>query len=141
MEQKLVKKLLSGCKWLSSIDVHPSGDHILLGSYDRRVVWFDLDLSATPYKTLKYHEKAIRDVHLHKKYPLMASGSDDGSVHIFHSAVYNDLNRQPLIVPLKILKGHGVVGGLGVLALEFHPKQPWIFSAGADGVVNLYQDI
>ena len=24
-----------------------------------RVVWFDLDLSSTPYKTLKFHEKAI----------------------------------------------------------------------------------
>lgn len=141
VEQKMIKKLLTGCKWLSSIDIHPSGDHVIVGSYDRRVVWFDLDLSSTPYKTLKYHEKAIRDVRYHKKYPLMASGSDDGHVHIFHSAVYSDLSRSPLIVPLKILKGHGVIGGLGVLAVEFHPKQPWIFSAGADGVVNLFQDI
>ena len=31
VEQKLIKKLMSGCKWLSSIDVHPSGDHIVLG--------------------------------------------------------------------------------------------------------------
>lgn len=107
VEQKLVKKLLSGCKWISSIDVHPSGDHVIIGSYDRRVVWFDLDLSSTPYKTLKFHEKAIRDVCYHRlvkdmlvfdsilklvvvfsKYPLMASSSDDGSVHIFHSMVF-----------------------------------------------------
>ena len=53
----------------------------------------------------------------------------------------SDLSKNPLIVPLKILRGHGVVGDLGVLALEFHPKQPWIFSSGADGVINLYQDI
>ena len=66
VEQKLVKRLLSGCKWLSSVDIHPSGDHIILGSYDRRVVWFDMDLSSTPYKTLKFHEKAIRDVHFHR---------------------------------------------------------------------------
>ena len=56
--QMLVKKLVSGCKWISSIDVHPSGDHLIVGSYDRRVAWFDLDLSCTPYKTLKYHAKA-----------------------------------------------------------------------------------
>jgi hypothetical protein len=31
VEQKLVKKLLSGCKWISSIDIHPSGDHIIVG--------------------------------------------------------------------------------------------------------------
>jgi ribosome biogenesis protein ERB1 len=66
VEQKLVKKLISGCKWLSSIDVHPSGDHVIVGSYDRRVVWFDLDLSSTPYKTLKFHEKAVRGVQYHR---------------------------------------------------------------------------
>ena len=66
IEQKMVKKLVSGCKWLSSIDVHPSGDHVIVGSYDRRVVWFDLDLSSTPYKTLKFHEKAVRGLNYHK---------------------------------------------------------------------------
>ena len=53
VQQKLMKKLLSGCKWISSIDVHRSGDHVIIGSYDRRVVWFDLDLASTPYKTMK----------------------------------------------------------------------------------------
>ena len=140
VEQKLVKRLLSGCKWLSSIDVHPSGNHVIIGSYDRRVVWFDLDLSSTPYKTLKFHEKAVRDLCFHKRYPLMASASDDGTVHIFHSAVYSDLARNPLIVPLKVLRGHGVKGGMGVLSTVFHPRQPWVFTAGSDGVINLFQD-
>ena len=31
IEQKLVKKLLSGCKWLSSMSIHHSGDHLILG--------------------------------------------------------------------------------------------------------------
>ena len=53
----------------------------------------------------------------------------------------SDLSRSPMIVPLKILHGHGVVGGLGVLSVTFHPKQPWVFTAGADGVINLFQDI
>jgi ribosome biogenesis protein ERB1 len=141
VDQKLVKRLLSGCKWLSCVDVHPSGDHLIVGSYDRRVVWFDLDLSSTPYKTLKFHEKAVRSLSFHKRYPLMASASDDGSVHIFHSTVYSDLSRDPMIVPLKILKGHGVIGGMGVLSIVFHPRQPWIFTSGADGVINLFQDL
>lgn len=66
MEQKLVKRLLSGCKWLSSMDIHQSGDHVIVGSYDRRLVWFDMDLSSTPYKTLKFHEKAVRSIAFHK---------------------------------------------------------------------------
>lgn len=65
----LVKKLISGCKWISCMDVHPSGDHLIVGSYDRRVAWFDLDLSSTPYKTLKYHTKVRRLPHdsLHRR--------------------------------------------------------------------------
>jgi ribosome biogenesis protein ERB1 len=38
IEKKLMKKLVSNCKWLSSVDVHPTGDHLVVGSYDRRVV-------------------------------------------------------------------------------------------------------
>lgn len=60
VRKMLVKKLISGCKWISCMDVHPSGDHLIVGSYDRRVAWFDLDLSSTPYKTLKYHTKVRR---------------------------------------------------------------------------------
>ena len=77
----------------------------------------------------------------HPRYPLMASASDDGSVHVFHSMVYSDLMRNPLIVPVKILKGHNVVKKLGVLSFAFHPTQPWLFSGGADGKIHLYQDI
>jgi ribosome biogenesis protein ERB1 len=141
VKQAMVKRLISGCRWISSLDIHPSGDHLIVGSLDRRMVWFDLDLSHTPYKTLKYHERAVRAVQFHHRYPLMASASDDGAVHIFHSMVYSDLMRNPLIVPVKILRGHEIKNKHGVLTLSFHPTQPWIFTAGADGNIFLYQDI
>jgi ribosome biogenesis protein ERB1 len=141
VKQTLVKRLLSGCKWISTIDVHSSGDHIIAGSLDRRLVWFDLDLSSTPYKTLKYHEKALRCVRYHSRYPLMASASDDGTVHVFHSMVYSDLMRNPLIVPVKILKESDRGGNVAILSLAFHPTQPWLFTAGDDGRIYLYQDI
>jgi ribosome biogenesis protein ERB1 len=141
VKQAMVKRLISGCRWISSLDIHPSGDHLIVGSLDRRVVWFDLDLSHTPYKTLKYHERALRDVSYHHRYPLMASASDDGTVHVFHSMVYSDLMRNPLIVPVKILKGHNIRNKYGVLNVSFHPIQPWIFTAGADGHIFLFQDI
>lgn len=141
IKQEMVKKLISGCRWLSSLDVHPSGDHLLVGSLDRRVAWFDLDLSSTPYKTLKYHEKAVRSVSFHYRYPLFATSSDDGTVHVFHGMVYSDLMRNPLLVPCKVLRGHTVTNKFGVLASVFHPTQPWLFSAGADGKIILFQDI
>jgi ribosome biogenesis protein ERB1 len=141
VKQTMAKRLVSGCRWISSLDVHPSGDHLIVGSLDRRVIWFDLDLGATPYKTLKYHEQAVRSCRFHGRYPLMASASDDGAVHVFHSMVYNDLMRNPLIIPVKILRGHTITNKLGVLASVFHPTQPWLFTAGADGKIFLYQDI
>jgi ribosome biogenesis protein ERB1 len=141
IKQTMAKRLVSGCRWISSLDVHPSGDHLIVGSLDRRVIWFDLDLSATPYKTMKYHERAVRACRFHERYPLMASSSDDGSVHVFHSMVYNDLMRNPLIVPVKILKGHTITNKFGVLCIAFHPTQPWLFTGGADGRLFLYQDI
>lgn len=141
LKQSMVKRLMSGCRWISSIDVHPSGDHLIVGSLDRRMVWFDLDLSTSPYKSLKYHEKAVRGGRFHPRYPLMASASDDGTVHVFHSMVYNDLMRNPLIVPVKILRGHDIAKGYGVLSLAFHHTQPWLFTCGSDGKIFLWQDI
>jgi len=52
-EQKLLKTLTPGIKWISSMDVHPSGDHLIVGGYDRKLCWFDLELSDKPYKILK----------------------------------------------------------------------------------------
>lgn len=53
-KQVLIKKLLTNVQWVSSLDVHPGGDNLIIGSYDSRLSWFDLDLSSKPYKTLKY---------------------------------------------------------------------------------------
>jgi WD40 repeat protein len=87
------------------LDVHPSGDHVISGSYDKIVNWFDLDLSSSPYKALRYHKNSVRQTSFHGRYPLMATCSDDGNIHIFHAMVYSDLLRNPLVVPLTILRG------------------------------------
>jgi ribosome biogenesis protein ERB1 len=114
---------------------------MILDSLDCPLVWFDLHLSTVPYKSLKYREKGIRGSRFHPRYPLMASGLDDGTVHVFHSMVYNDLMRNSLLVPVKVLRGHDVANQYGVLSLAFHPTQRWIFTCGADGKIPLWQDI
>lgn len=73
--------------------------------------------------------------------------------------VCSDLLQNPLIVPVKVLRGSRVVDGLGVCAgklgcmvvaglpafplagtldVVFHPTQPWLFTAGADSIIRLY---
>ncbi|KAI0301803.1 BOP1NT-domain-containing protein [Multifurca ochricompacta] len=137
-EQKLLKMLTPGIRWISSMDVHPSGDHLIVGGYDRKLCWFDLELSEKPYKILRYHSRAIRSLHFHPSYPLFVSSSDDGSIQVFHARVYSDLLTDPLIVPLKILRGHDVREGLGVLQVRWVPKQPWLVSTGADSTVAVW---
>ena len=139
VKQELVAKLISGAGSIISMALHPQGDNIIVGTTASRVEWFDLDLSGKAYKVIRNHANTVQDVAFHNKYPLFASASDDGQVHIFHGMVYNDFETNPLIVPVKILKNaHEITDHLGVLSCCFHPQQPWIFTAGADGIVKLY---
>ena len=144
--QLLVKIIQPGARWISSFDIHPTssaaagGDNLIVGSYDRRLLWHDLELSQRPYKTLRYHRKAIRSVKFHPsgRYQLFADASDDGSLQIFHGSVTGDMLSNASIVPLKVLKGHKITGELGVLEVDWHPREAWCASAGADGTCRLW---
>ncbi|KAH6968816.1 hypothetical protein HG530_006218 [Fusarium avenaceum] len=135
---ELVKVVQPGARWISSFDVHPGGDNLIVGSYDRRLLWHDLDLSTRPYKTMRFHPEAIRAVKYHRTLPLFADASDDGTLQIFHGKVVSDLMENATIVPVKMLRGHKVINKLGVLDVDWHPKHPWILSAGADGTCRLW---
>ena len=144
-QQSLLKIIQPGARHISSFDIHPTSatvsgsDNLIVGSYDRRLLWHDLDLSVRPYKTLRYHPKAIRAVKFHPgRFPLFADGSDDGTVQVFHGEVVGDLMSNARIVPLKVLRGHKVIGELGVLDIDWHPNQPWLVSAGSDGTCRLW---
>ncbi|KAK3394164.1 NUC169 domain-containing protein [Podospora didyma] len=136
---ELMKVVQPGAKWISSFDIHPAGDNLIVGSYDKRLLWHDLDLSNRPYKTMRFHSEAIRTVKFHRGgLPLFADASDDGTLQIFHGRVPNDQLENPTIVPVKMLKGHKVVAKLGVLDIDWHPREPWCVSAGADGTARLW---
>ncbi|KAG9253548.1 NUC169 domain-containing protein [Emericellopsis atlantica] len=136
--QELVKAIQPGARWISGFDVHPGGDNLIVGSYDRRLLWHDLDLSSRPFKTMRFHSQAIRAVKYHKSLPLFADASDDGSLQIFHGRIVSDLMESATIVPVKMLKGHKVTSNLGVMDVDWHPRHPWCLSAGADGTLRLW---
>ena len=138
-QQKLEKELQPGARWISDISLHPLGSNLLVSSYDKRLLWHDLDLGPTPYKTLRYHSKAIRSVKFHPTLPLFADASDDGTLQIFHGKVVGDSLENATVVPLKVLRGHKVSRDLGVLDVEWHPREAWCVSAGADGMLRLWK--
>lgn len=139
-ERALVKKLLPRVRWISTVAVHPEGNNVLLGSFDKRVCWFDLDYSSKPYKTMRHSKRAVRRVAFHPRLPLFATSSDENRTYVFHATVSDDLLTDPLIVPLRVLHGHGVREGFGILDLAFHPSLPWLYTAGADGTIVLHTD-
>lgn len=127
-------KLYPGCNFVSSLALHRSGDHVLVGSHDAKTIWFDTDLSKKPYKVLKYHGgNAVRAVAYHDKYPLFASAGQDGAVNVFHGMVYDDMLLNPLIVPVKRLSGSAIV-----YDCAWHPTQPWIVAAYGDGLIKMF---
>lgn len=137
-QQKLEKELQPGARWISAIALHPLGSNLLVSSYDKRLLWHDLDLGTKPYKTLRYHQKAIRSVKFHDRLPLFVDASDDGTLQVFHGKVTGDGLENATVVPLKVLRGHRVQKELGVLDVEWHPREAWCVSAGADGCLRLW---
>ncbi|WCJ25466.1 hypothetical protein M5689_007350 [Euphorbia peplus] len=138
VKKNLMKTLESGLREISSIAIHPQGDNVIVGSRDGKLCWFDMDLSTKPYKVLKGHPNDVNKVAFHSSFPLFASCSEDCTAYVFHGMVYSDLNQNPLIVPLEILRGHSSSNGRGVMDCKFHPRQPWLFTAGADSSIRLY---
>lgn len=152
-KMELVKTVQPGARLISDFDVHPQGgggggsggwgggDHIVVGSYDRRLVWHDLEMSTRPFRTMRYHDKAVRAVRFHRGgLPLLADASDDGTLQIYFARVYADPMEAPTIVPLKKLArgAHRVVDAVGALDVAWHPKEAWCVSAGADGTCRLW---
>lgn len=88
LKQRLIKKLETGLREVSSIAVHPggyfsgsnifalifnvpcqffeievclcSGDNVIVGSKEGKMCWFDMDLSSKPYRTLKYVSMSLK---------------------------------------------------------------------------------
>ncbi|KAH9639804.1 hypothetical protein HF086_002949 [Spodoptera exigua] len=54
------------------------------------------------------------------------------------AACCSDLLQNPLLVPLKQLRGGARAADLLVLDLRWHPTQPWLLAACADGTLRLY---
>jgi ribosome biogenesis protein ERB1 len=81
----LLKKVFTGTKWLSSIQLDSQGSNVFVGGLDRVFSWIDLELSNKPWKSLRSHSAAVRALTYHKKYPLLATVSDDATAIVYHA--------------------------------------------------------
>ncbi|VDN34497.1 unnamed protein product [Cylicostephanus goldi] len=72
------------------------------------------------------------------RYPLLATVSDDGTAMVYYARIHVDSFKDNEIYPVKRLRGHTTVDGLSMLDTVWHPTQPWLITAGADGTIALF---
>ncbi|VDM57640.1 unnamed protein product [Angiostrongylus costaricensis] len=106
---QLVKKCITGIKHISSMVPDVQGENLFVGGLDRKFVWLDLQLSTKPWKNFKHHNSAIRGVAYHKRYPLLATISDDGTAMVYYARVHVDSFKDNEIYPVKRLRAHKMV--------------------------------
>eukprot|EP00764_Aduncisulcus_paluster_P008472 gnl/Carplike_NY0171/2760_a3710_628.p1 GENE.gnl/Carplike_NY0171/2760_a3710_628~~gnl/Carplike_NY0171/2760_a3710_628.p1 ORF type:complete len:522 (+),score=105.88 gnl/Carplike_NY0171/2760_a3710_628:188-1567(+) len=140
-KQAIIAHLLTGVKWSSGMDIHMSGEHILVSGLDGKCVWMDMELGNTPYKTMEPHtsedgksSEGVRNVAFHSRYPLFISGGDDGCVHVFHGKIFESMERSPLIIPIKRIS----CATSSVRDICWHPIQPWFIAGCSNGLAKLY---
>jgi len=139
-QQCFVTKLMVGTGSLTRVAMHPTGEHLLVGSKESKLAWFDLASSSSPQRIISSHTSSIQGVCFHPTLPLFASASIDGTVHIFHGMVKGDVMSDPLIVPLKILRGNNEIQFGCFSEIMFHPFEPWIFICGNDNNIVMFGD-
>ncbi|ETO05515.1 ribosome biogenesis protein bop1 [Reticulomyxa filosa] len=144
---KLIGKFLTTLSWINTFDLHKEGLNIISGGMDGRVCWYDIDLSHKPYKTFRFHKKAVRKCIFHpsRKYShLWATCGDDGTIKIFYCKMFRDVYADPVLIPLKIINvnrnnpNKKRPTNHRVLDIQFHPKQPWIIASCSDSITRLY---
>ncbi|RCN45632.1 BOP1NT domain protein [Ancylostoma caninum] len=135
---QLVKKCITGIKHIGAMIPDVQGENLFVGGLDRKFVWLDLQLSNKPWKNFKHHNSAIRGLAYHKRYPLLATVSDDGTAMVYYARIHVDSFKDNEIYPVKRLRGHTMVDGLSMLDTVWHPTQPWLITAGADGTIALF---
>nr|CAH8822062.1 unnamed protein product [Trichobilharzia regenti] len=140
VEQKELRclRLESSSNFVSSMALHPSGEHLVVGTYDSRFNWFDIELGNVPFKKLQLNHGAIRQLAVHLRRPLVSVALSDGTLLIIHGKVVDDLLSKPIVIPVQLIRTGQPSSQSNVFATTFHTRQPHAYSGGEDGSVKQF---
>ena len=133
----VIKKCISNLNTINKIDLHKNGANLIAGDKSGKIAWFQLELSTKPFKLMDYHQDEIKAIDYNDYFPLFLSCSRNGKLLIYYGKVNDEELKDPLIVPLKVLKTNNANGNNLFTCACFHPNQIWIF-IGGDGKIRLW---
>ena len=136
-KQELIRKFISNLNTICKISIDKSGSDLIAGDKSGKVGYFQLELSNKPFKLMDFHNDKIKSIEFHNKLPLFLSCSRNGKILVYHSKVTEDELTDPLIVPLRELNVKNS-NKTNFSCACFHPKLPWIFSGGEDGLIRMW---
>lgn len=71
----------------------------------------------------------------------MTTVSDDSTAIVYYAKISVDPLKENEFLPVRKLHVHNVKNnGLSILCAIFHPSQPWLITAGADGLIALFSN-
>ncbi|EZG56794.1 BOP1NT (NUC169) domain protein [Gregarina niphandrodes] len=120
-----------GTDQATGMELHPSGEHIIRTGVDGKFQWFDTQYSELPYKTISVAESLTAVKH-HPYLPLVAAGSSESSIQLFHAA--EDSLTEIKINPLVKLVDHTS----HVTALAWAPNSHWLASGHSNGRIVVW---
>ncbi|KAL3310066.1 Ribosome biogenesis protein 1 [Cichlidogyrus casuarinus] len=143
---------------LSAMGLHHSGNHLVLGTFEGQFNWFDQELGNLAFKKLKLNHGAVRQIHWHKKRPLISCANDDGTLLILHATLpVNELDKAT-IIPVQLIRTTNVANPLSLsddqqeteisqekrkhmtsaFSTVFHNFLPNVYAGLADGTIRQF---
>ena len=140
MAEKTWKILLVNSSFLERFDlmVHKTGDHLLLGTGDAKLLWFDLDSGQHPYKKMKVHNGGVTTVAYGKMNNLLASACVNGQVVIQHAYVDVESFGFPTITPVKVFNNRVNEVEKEISQIKFLNSKTYLAGIGSEGECLLW---
>ena len=126
--QQVLRKFAFESTRITTLDVHPQGDYILVGCDNGKLYWYNIEQSSKAERALSFSCGVI-SVEFHMIYPFFSLELNDSSVQIF-SFFIADVLSNVAIRPLKIMKDSRSKVFSACSNCVLHPAQPWLFRAG-----------
>lgn len=137
--QQIFRKFAFEFTRVTTMDLHPSGEHFLVGCENGKLYWYNIELSSEPERSISF-SKSVVSLSFHRIYPLFLLELSDSSVQIFSCFVIGLLSGVS-IQPLKTIRESSLEIFQESHQSVFHSTQPWLFRTGINYEVLLYSEV